>query len=381
MPSGLQSDTHQVRVVVPAICAFALALTTAADARPPTLLQTASARSGLRIRAQVRTVLEGNVQFTAGVRRAFDREYPPTLLATEDAIDDGLGLGAPERPLLLGSAEAERVWYDARARVLHVRRARAPTRAQRLEQLVLALVDQNYGLRRLVDLRAHDRDAALAADGVVAGLASLVARTRLRVTASSTALGRFLAAEESVGAGRAFVATLRNIGGTYAVKTALRKFPTTTEQLLHPDTFLEHERAQPIAAPSQIGETTLRASESFGELDLRALLSAFGVPNAAAAAAGWSGGRALLYARGSGAATVALALRWDSDADATDWVAAASDYVKAAFPNAKTEVCPAALACWIDGPRGLAIARSGSTTGFGSGADGELLAAILSTSS
>lgn len=61
-------------------------------------------------------------------------------------------------------------------------------------------------------------------------------------------------------------------------------------------------------------------------------------------------------------------------------MSAVSAYVTAAFPGAHPEPCPAASACWLAGPRELAVARDGRATAFGSGADGELIAAILSRS-
>ena len=101
--------------------------------------------------------------------------------------------------------------------------------------------------------------------------------------------------DRRLGAGKALAKELRYLGGSPALASALRLFPQTTEQLLHIDKFLERERALPVRLPARIGDWKLSAAETFGELDVRSLLRAFGVPNAVAAAEGWGGGRVGLY--------------------------------------------------------------------------------------
>jgi hypothetical protein len=204
---------------------------------------------------------------------------------------------------------------------LLLRAPRRPARARLINELVRALVDQNFGLRRIDRLRSHDRDAALAAEAVVEGTAALAAGIRARAP-RGTPLERFLQLEAASGPGpgRALAAKLRYPGGTRAVASALRMFPQTTEQLLHVDKFFERERALPIRVPSQIGDETLIGSETFGELDLRNLLRAFRIPAADTVAAGWGGGRLALYRSAAGDYTAALELRWDSVADADEGV-------------------------------------------------------------
>jgi hypothetical protein len=357
---------------------MALVVPAAGATRSRTLLATAAKRSGLSVKRTVRVSVERGPQFDAAALRGLDRDYPPDLQRTDDTLYAGLGLMAPQRLALADALHTWRAWYDAHGRVLRLRSVPAPSRAAMVRELVRALVDQNFGLRRLTGLRARDRDAYIAAHGVVDGVSSLAAGLRARPS-RGTPLERFLAAERDAGRGpgRSLVATLRSLGGRYAVATALRRFPRTTEQLLHVDKFLEREPAMPVPLVTRIADLRLSTSETFGELDVRALLGAFGVAGANVAAAGWGGGRIALYTPAKGEPTVAVVLRWDTDEDAAEWQKVMSAYVSAAFPAANTSRCPAVRACWLEGGRELATAARGRSTTFASGPAGELVAATL----
>src|SRR5262249_2273640 len=148
---------------------------------------------------------------------------------------------------------------------------------------------QNFGLRRIWGLRARDRDAALAAETVIDGVASLAPGTRLSA-AQSLPLARFLTLEQTDGlaSGRRLIAQLRYLGGNAAVRSALRTFPPTTSDVLHIDKFFQHASALPVTLPETIGDLRLVQSETFGELDVLALLRAFDFANADVVADGWA---------------------------------------------------------------------------------------------
>jgi hypothetical protein len=238
-------------------------------------------------------------------------------------------------------------------------------------------VDQNFGLRRLAGLRSRDRDAALAAQGIVEGIAALVSHVHASVP-HGTPLQRFLQLEGTVGAGpgRTLAAELRYLGGLRALSTALRTFPQTTEQLLHVDKFLQREPAQRVVLPASVGPARLIASETFGELDVRSLLQAFGVRSAEVVAAGWGGGRIALYRSPAGAYTTALALRWDTVGHAEEWRAAVPAFVAAAFGNSAGRDCPPLDRCW-SGAANLAAGAIGDRTVLSSGPDAALVGAAL----
>jgi hypothetical protein len=248
--------------------------------------------------------------------------------------------------------------YDASSRRLLV--GPHPPRNVVLNEVVRALIDQNYGLRRLAKLRARDRDGWLAARGIVDGTAALASRVQTNVCGN-------------VAPGRALAAELRYLGGNSALASALRTFPQTTEQLLHIDKFLERERALPVRLPQQIGVARLTTSETFGELDVRNLLRAFRVPTADAAAAGWGGGRLALYG-----GVAVLVLRWDSADDAAEWQAAVPQYVAAAFPGATAHTCPPLDHCW-SGPGEIAAGVFGTTSVLASGPGAATVAAPFLT--
>jgi len=261
---------------------------------------------------------------------------------------------------------------------LLLRRSPIAGRASVINEFVRALVDQHYGLRRITGLRVRDRDRAIAAQAIVDGTAALASGLRAPALRGTTTLDRFLALESAagLGPGRALASELRYLGGQAALSSALTTFPQTTEQLLHIDKFLERERALPVSLPSQVGNATLRTAETFGELDVRSLLNAFRVPNAAVAAAGWGGGRIALYDNGNGDDVGALVLRWDTPEDEAEWRDALSAYLAAAFPGEVARNCPPLDRCW-SGPSDLAVGTLGETTVFASGPGSAAIAADL----
>jgi hypothetical protein len=383
LPSGAAADTPPVEKFVAVVICGALIVPVASASAPPAspLLRRASQLSGLKIRRPVRVVVESGTRFETDVTRALDRKYPRSLQQVDDSLYMGLGLLPPQhsiRSTLVTSAAVSRAYYDETTRVLRVRRNPAPARGELLHEFVRALIDQNFSLNRIWGLRARDRDAALAANMVIDGVASLASSTRPSSTQTSP-LARFLTQEQNDGlaSGRRLIAQLRYLGGNAAVRSALRTFPSTTSDVLHVDKFLQHASALPVALPATIGDLRLVQSETFGELDVLALLRAFDFANADIVASGWTGGRLALYTTGYGETSVALVLRWETTEDADEWRAAAPTYVADTFPDAQARRCPAVDHCWLTGQRELASAVNGNLTVLTSGAQGELVAAEL----
>ena len=345
----------------------ALLVPTAIASSPKSpLLQRASALTGLKIRHAVPIVREPRSRFEKDATRTLDQNYPPSVQRLDDELYMGLGL-----------LPAMRARYDPSSRKVRARRSPAPARPELLRELARALVDQNFNLRRLKGLRARDRDAALAAVSVVDGIAAVASGARVPPL-HGPPLQRFLDVEQNAGLefGRNLIEQLRYLGGRSAVATALRSFPRTTAQVVQVDKFLQHEPAVGVPLLAAAGDAQLTASETFGELDVLALLRAYDVTDADAVATGWSGGRVALYTGPNGSA-VALVLRWQGDEEAARWRASVAGYVGAAFPDATPRLCPAVTACWLDGTRELAVADTGTTTVFTSGVNAELLAAIV----
>jgi hypothetical protein len=366
------------KIVAVVICA-ALALSSAgapAAATSDGLLRTASRASGLPVRRIVPERLLAGVQYDSAVMRAGYREYPRSLRSIDAALYARLGLVPLSlRAEVVPASGASRAWYDPAARRLLLRQTPTPGRVRVVNELVRALVDQNFDLRRTSGLRVQDRDYALAAKAIVDGTAALASGIGPGPV-RGTPLDRFLQLESGLEAGKALARELRYLGGSQALASALRSFPRTTEQLLHIDKFLEREPALAVRLPTSIGDWTLRSSQTFGELDVRSLLRTFGVPHADAAADGWGGGRVGLYVSPTGETTAALALQWDTIGDAAEWRDAVPRYVTAAFPDATAHDCPPLDHCW-SGASTLASGVLGTVSVFASGPGGDAVAAGL----
>ncbi|HWJ32986.1 MAG TPA: hypothetical protein VNR59_11650 [Gaiellaceae bacterium] len=357
------------KIVAVVICGIALvpAGASASVSVSPRLLRDAAHVSGLHVRAAVRTSALSPARYGALFSRAWSRQYPSSLQQTDASVFRRFGLVSRSvKPRFT------RAWYDVAARRLYVQRRPVAGRRTLMNEYVRALIDQNYRLRRLLGLRARDRDRWLAANAIVDGTAALASGLRSSPV-RGTPLDRFTTLESNagLGPGRALAAQLRYLGGRTALASALRTFPQTTEQLLHVDKFLERERALPVRLPDSAVGKELVASETFGELDVRTLLQAFKVPLASATAEGWGGGRFALY----GDVAVVL-LRWDTPEDAAEWQAAAPRYVAAAFPGASAHTCPPLDRCW-SGPAEIAAGVYGTTAVLASGPGAAAVAAAL----
>jgi hypothetical protein len=367
-----------VAVVICGLVALSAAGRSAAAPNRDDLLRRASHLSGLPVRRVVPEEVLASARYDAALLRATDREYPRSLRSIDTALYARLGLMPRSlQAQLAPDARVSRAWYDPAARRLLLRRTPTAQRTRVVNELVRALVDQNFNLRRITGLRMRDRDRALAAKSIVDGTAALASGVAASPV-QGPPLERFLQLEAGLGAGKVLAKELRYLGGSRALASALRLFPQTTEQLLHIDKFLERERALPVPLPTRIGDWKLSASETFGELDVRSLLRAFSVPNAVATAEGWGGGRVGLYVSPMGQTTAVLALRWDTIDDATEWGDAVPRYVGAAFPGATARDCPPLDRCWSS-TWDVASGVLGTTSVFASGPASDTIAAALFT--
>jgi hypothetical protein len=367
------------KIVAVVICGLVMLSAAAAPAASSNgdLLRRASQLSQLPVRRVVPQKMLGGAGYDAALLRAAYQEYPRSLRSVDAALYERLGLTPRSlKAQLTSDTLASRAWYDPAARRLLLRRTPAPLSAGIVNELVRALVDQNFNLRRIAGLRVRDRDRALAAKAIVNGTAALASGVGASPVRGATPLDRFLQFESSLGPGKALAKELRYLGGSRALASALRSFPQTTEQLLHIDKFLEREPALPVRLPTLIGDWRLSASETFGELDVRSLLRTFGVSNASAVAAGWGGGRIGLYVSPTGETTAALSLQWDTIDDAVEWRDAVGRYVGAAFPGAIARDCPPLDRCWSSAST-VASGVLGTTSVFASGPSSDALAAAL----
>lgn len=355
-------------ILAAALSAVALPAATAAPVEgAPALTLTASRLSGLPVKrpVPVRIVSKDALQRLA--RRTLDREYPVARQAYDQRLYRALGLLPPtaslRRILVDVHVRGVRALYDPRTRVVYARRG-APRRTV-VSELVRALQDQSFDLRRTAGLRRRDRDRALAAGAVFDGAAALgVGPTRTVASKHGSRARTFVALESTFLAegGLRLTATLDEVGGPGVVRDALRRVPRTTEQLLHVDKLLRREQPKPVALPAEAAGFSLRGADTFGEVDVRAFLATHGATGLDRAAEGWGGGRSAVYS-GPGLTAAAIVLAWDEATDADEWAQAV-----------------AAVTSELAEGRSVAFARRGTRTALvvaGSEDDAARLAAAL----
>ena len=320
------------------------------------LLRVAGRLSGIRAKRPVPLVLDRGRRFR---ERQVTQAEPVDLSSGHDeTVLRALGLGPRTTRSALFSTRWRTALYHPGTRRVYATSLGPANRRALVATYVNALQDQAFAVARRARALA-DRDAAWAARAAVDGHASYVSG-QLGVAGEPNAptgrLERFLGLKAAFPAtvGLRLVANLRNLGGNGAIHSALRRFPATTEQVFHLDKFLEREPPLRIVLPVDVAELELVGSQSWGELDIRALLAVYGIPRLDRAARGWGGGRTAVYGGAAGEAVV-LALDWDSERDAAEWADAVARFVSVAF-DARTPAPCAATICWDAGGRGIALA-------------------------
>jgi hypothetical protein len=162
--------------------------------------------------------------------------------------------------------------------------------------------------------------------------------------------------EFSYYAGLNFVGSLWSLGSWARVNQAYENLPVSTEQILHPQKYLDGEKPVAMKLPkleSALGNTwTLIESDSLGEF-MTYLLLAYGADNIAqistetakTATEGWGGDHYLVFASTQGDQLILAAeWAWDTTADATDFLAAMKTYLDKRFRGEK--LSPAPGDCW-----------------------------------
>jgi hypothetical protein len=133
-------------------------------------------------------------------------------------------------------------------------------------------------------------------------------------------------------AGQSFVTALDGRGGTAEIDGALRRLPTTTEQILHPERY-----PGDVPARVDVPDLAVELGPGWGDLDVMQvgeawLAAMLGLrlesATAEAAAAGWDGGLYRAFTDGDDAAVV-LATVWDSTGDADAFAQALREWLDA----------------------------------------------------
>jgi hypothetical protein len=129
--------------------------------------------------------------------------------------------------------------------------------------------------------------------------------------------------------GQVFCMKLFDEGGFPGIDAAFRRLPESTEQILHPEKYVEQKDppvevswpAPPVSGWQKIGDNVA------GELGVKLLLADQLPPGAAQQAAeGWGGDRYQVYKTGPEKFAVIWCTEWDSERDAKEFLKAYTAY-------------------------------------------------------
>jgi hypothetical protein len=156
-------------------------------------------------------------------------------------------------------------------------------------------------------------------------------------------------------------------GSFKGIDKAFTDPPQSTEQILHPEKYLNQPRDLPVAVTPPPLTSTLGAgwtqshTDTMGEFDLTEILKINGVADSTAdtAAAGWGGGGYALYQNGN-AALLILGTVWDTPKDATEF----NDALQSSMGSLKKDGT-----LWTDGKRFFGTAHTTSGVTIVSGTD------------
>ena len=128
--------------------------------------------------------------------------------------------------------------------------------------------------------------------------------------------------------GAEFVGQLYASGGWDAVDAAYRHLPESTEQILHPTAYTQHQApdvVKPLDLAGALGAGWAAGSKTtLGEAWIGTWLDGIGVKTSAAdqAAAGWGGDQLSVATGPEGSWALGWRITWDTPADATEFEAA-----------------------------------------------------------
>ena len=311
---------------------------------------------------------------------ALDDEYPPERREADERVLTLLGLlprGSDLRELA-GTIFGEEVagFYDDRTKRMTIVAGGAGGSQGEItlaHELTHALEDQHFGLDSEGGLDdARSARLALAEGTATVAMADYSARfltggaVRRRDLLSQLALVDLLESDSGLppymqrslvfpyARGARFVDAIGTWGPANA---ALRgRGPVSTEQVLHPAKYRAGEGPLPVRPGPSPGRGWRRAARgTVGEFDTGELIrSSDSAVRAERAAAGWGGGRYVLWQRGEEAA-LALRWRWDTARDAAEFAAALPRYIERAL-GAR----PAGPGMWRAPHRGFVAAGAGA---------------------
>lgn len=281
----------------------------------------------------------------------FDRDWPPDRLAAEDLTLHGLGLLTADQEIrqLTERLYADQVlgFYDPTERRMVVVSDAGLTPEARItyaHEYTHALQDAAFdtAAARKAVAGEDDRDAALVALEEGDASTAMVLWAIGRMTPEELIGITQTPIPETVGipgwmvrrlefpylAGAEFVGRLYASGGWDAVNAAYADPPASTEQILHPDTYVANKVPDAVSPPQIVAALgsgwTEREETTLGEAWIGIWLSGIGADQASAdqAAAGWGGDRIVVASGPDGAWALAWRFSWDAPIEAREFATA-----------------------------------------------------------
>jgi len=122
--------------------------------------------------------------------------------------------------------------------------------------------------------------------------------------------------------GAAFIAVILQLGQFTAVDAVFVDPPKSTEQVLHPEKYIDQEIPIKIDITDDAmgGDWTVQAENVMGEFFIRTWLESLGSENAIAAAAGWGGDAYAVFESELGDTALGLGIAWDTENDAREFI-------------------------------------------------------------
>jgi hypothetical protein len=331
------------------------------------ILEKVSKLRGLEVKRPVKSGLKSKDEIEQSVIKDLDESTTPEEFAATQKTLARLGLVARDFRLreyvvkLLREQVAG--FYEPKTQEFYLA-AWVPISEQRTvmaHELMHALQDQHFNLRRFEDWPKGDSDAELAAHALIEGEATIMmyqyALDREGVQLDVTKLGSLterMLAETSpddatrypmlAGApavlreglqfpyiyGAGFVQEVLKSGSWSAVDKSYSRLPSSTEQIMHPERFITRDNPVKVDIADlarSLGPGWKRVdADVSGEFGYQIALREFIGKAAVKAAAGWGGDRYLLYENSmTGATMMAQFTVWDTAIDAAEFFAAYSE--------------------------------------------------------
>lgn len=347
----------------------------------------------------------------------FDADLPEDIAEREVQFYVAFDLLPPDTDLrdiyleLLGSQVAG--FYDPDTKEMNVVLITNDTPGDTLplmEQIVYsheyahALQDQHFGLRDLgfdTETGLANPDRLLAIQALIEGDATVVMMlytqavvaenpfAALQLLAQGLQAGNLFLPEETpeilaqellfpYNDGAEFVLALFRDGGWEAVNQAYTDLPQSTEQILHPERYLEGDVPQEVtleSAEAALGEDwTLLLDRTMGEFYLREYLrTQLTGREARDAAEGWGGDRYHIYQNeATGDLAWVLRVAWDTAGDTTEFGDALKDFGDTRFEGGMFDA-----PCWSDSDDALCFLSDGGSSLIVSAATREMALRLL----